>query len=33
VSFRLRLTCQAEANLNWLFDFVLEREVTREVAT
>jgi plasmid stabilization system protein ParE len=30
VSFRLRLTCQAEADLNRLFDFVLERKLTRD---
>ena len=30
MSFRLRLTRQAEADLNRLFDFVLERELTRD---
>jgi plasmid stabilization system protein ParE len=30
VSFRVRLTRKAEADLNRLFDFVLERELTRD---
>jgi plasmid stabilization system protein ParE len=30
VSFRVRLTLQAEADLERLFDFVIERELTRD---
>jgi plasmid stabilization system protein ParE len=30
VSFRLRLTREAEGDLNRLFDFLLERELTRD---
>ena len=30
MNFRVRLTREAEADLDWLFDFVLERELSRD---